>query len=133
MKNVFLLLAIALNSFVFASAALDQAAQEEIVSFIAKVERKYLWRAGYQNVSSNFSKLSQSSFSSYLDRVFEHDLDKSEIQEIRSCLEAKDCAAYNISIQSEYHSGYGVDSVFVLINLNSGKYNADIKHNVYSE
>lgn len=133
MKNILVIFALLINSFVFASNHLNSSDIEQVVSYVAKSERKFLWRDGHENVSSNHYELNAASLNKYLERQYEERLDDSDVNKIKSCVKADDCVAYNISIHSEYYSGYGIYSVFVLIDLSNGKYDASIRHSVYSE
>ncbi len=131
--RIFIIIALALNSLVFASSYLDQKAQDDIISFVAKVERKYLWKAGHKRVNSNFFVVSEDNFDAYLNRSFDESLSKSAIANIRGCFKAEECVVYNIRIESVYNGNYGADSVFVLLNIKSGDYDADFRHNIFSE
>ena len=134
MKLISLLLLITFSASSIASA-LSEEEKVSIIENVAKSERRNLWVQGHEHVDSGIELMSTDSLTEYFSNNgnYENTLDSDEEVDLYKCLTRKSCELYLISLTSEYYSGYGVDSVFVQLNIYSGHYNNEIRHNVYSE
>ncbi|WP_127716321.1 hypothetical protein [Halobacteriovorax sp. HLS] len=129
-----ILLILTINTNILASD-LTQSDQIEIIESLAKSERRSLWVQGHENVVSSIEHVTKTSLVEYLSqsKYYESNLEFDEEDKLFGCLKRKSCELYLISLSSEYYSGYGVDSVFVQLNVNTGNYDNRIRHNIYSE
>jgi hypothetical protein len=126
------LMSFSLNSF---AQGLSQADKLSIIEDIAKSERRELWVRGHENVDSNIELMSKDFLLEYENENehYEQPLDGPEYEELFSCIENTKCELYLIGLSSEFYSGYGTDSIFVLLSKETGNIFNTIKHNTYSE
>lgn len=129
---------VALIIFFISLVSTSFAADRELarVEKIAKEMRRELWIANHSDVSSTVTKVDKTTLGEYVrsdvNETYENPLSRDEISSLYSCYHRTNCSLYLIQVSSEYYSGYGSESSFILMNPETLGYE-EIRHVTYSE
>ncbi len=133
MKHTLIIVLSLITQFAFAALSVNQ--QKALVDEIAKAERHKMYKNRYTDISTTEPELVDSGFLNEYQNgggYKEEDLNEEQYDKLHKCIRSKVCSLWNFKSRASGYGGSGEDSHFILINVNSGKYE-QIRHALYAE
>jgi hypothetical protein len=113
------IIAIILTFQVFASVDISKSEEVQLIrDLVTTLEQKAL-DTGHNYIDSKTEEFNLNSLNFFLSgehRFMQDMLRDQDIEDITNCIELLECAAYRITIASEYQAGYGFDYHIVFLN-----------------
>jgi hypothetical protein len=131
----FLLLSVFITTFGLQGAlGMDLKEQSTYLKKTSKKERDALYKQGCTNISSTFRSMGYIVLEYYIKQndSYMEPLNHAQINMLHACVAEDNCRLYLIELASEYQSGYEVESVFIMLNMQS-KNHVETRHIRYEE